>query len=360
MNDDDARRRSGLTGWLTSKVEGLTGGTGLRRRRVETPATAPPLPRRAEPPQPAVDTKSAAEVKRLEAEAKRLQKELEDAQLMLMGKEAEFKNDLQDAQERNAELLDRVVKLTHRDRELQAKILDAKFDGSSAKDELKKLDSELRDQRRSLKAKEREVAELTTRVQELQQGGGGQGSAPDQAALEAQQRELEERQERANTLAAERDALSARLKDTETEMQTLREQLAAVQSQARATTPDLASSVDAGAVDEVLEVSVEPTLGHRRVASGQKGGPLLAVAAGKRPAVVQRAELRRLRRGKVAEQVLEQAAQRGGFASLPEPLLSQLGGSGAERSDEPEGPRRKRSRPRSRRGGRPGRSSAGR
>lgn len=283
MNESDGSRRPGLAGWLTDKVEGLTSS------------------RRPAGPDPAMQ-RQVAELQRLGAEHARLTHELDEAQVMLMGKEAEFKNDLQELQERNAELLDKIVKLTQRDRELQAKITEAKFEGTGAKDQVKKLDSDLRDLRRSHKAKEEQIAALQAQVETLEKETAGRPDAAQTAAeAEALTRRLAEALSQTQSLTGERDELQARLAKAEAKQTAISEQVT--------------GQAQAAGENGTLEA-------RSRTATGADGAPLQAQAAGKLPKVARQLQQARERRGAAAQKLLD--AEDRGFATLPAGFVEAL------------------------------------
>lgn len=292
MSESDGSRRTSLTRWLTSKVEDLAGG---RRGGAEPGRPRTPAGRGAPDPELA---RQAAEIAQLRQEGERLAKELDDAQVTLMGKEAEFRNELQELQERNAELLDKIVKLTQRDRELQAKVLDAKFDGTGAKDQAKKLDTDLRDLRRSQKAKEEQIAQLKSQVQALEKDAAGRPD-PDQTAAEA-------------------EALTRRLQEALTQTQALTEERDALQSKlAKAGGPS--APTGEGDVGDAVD-SLAQARGH--LVTGPASDPLKAMAAGKRPAIARQVSESRRRQGDAAQRLLESGDR--GFATLPEGFVEAL------------------------------------
>jgi len=300
MNESDGSRRPSLTRWLSDKVEDLAGG---RRKGGQAPRRGPvgggmqPDPRMAQ---------QAKEIARLKQEAEelkqtgdRLAKELDDVQVTLIGKEAEFKNELQDLQERNAELLDKIVKLTQRDRELQAKILDAKFDGTGAKDQAKKLDSDLRDLRRSHKAKEEQIVQMKSQLEAMEKEAA---SRPDPAQA-----------------AAETEALTKRLQESVKQVQSLTEERDGLQSGPKNAGQTPAQGTGKGEVSQVAD-----TLAHARghLAMGAASDPLKAMAAGKRPTVAHRISESRRRQSDAAQKLLESGDR--GFATLPDGFIEAL------------------------------------
>ncbi len=290
MNESDGRRRPGLARWLTDKVEGLAAG-----RR-----PGPAAPARPAPPDPAMQ-RQAAEIQRLKGECDRLAKELDDTKATLMGKEAEFKNDLQEVQERNAELLDKIVKLTQRDRELQAKVLDAKFDGTGAKDQVKKLDTDLRDQRRAVKAGEEQITALKAQLETLQKEAAERPD-PKKSAADAAEltRRLQEALSQVQALSKERDGLKTQLKERPE----------------AATAPDSPDSKE----DEMIDDDSSPTRGH--VVNGKASDPLKTMAAGKLPEVARKLQEARQRRGAAAQKLLDNKDR--GFATLPDGFVEAL------------------------------------
>lgn len=283
MNESDGSRRPSLTRWLTEKVEGLASG----HRR----GAAGPAPGMAQ---------QAAEIARLKQEGERIAKELDDVRVTLIGKEAEFKNDLQDLQERNAELLDKIVKLTQRDRELQAKILDAKFDGTGAKDQAKKLDSDLRDLRRSHKAKEKQISQMKSQLLALEKEAAGRPDpAQATAEVEALTKQLQKALAETQALTEERDGLVSRLADAA--------------SGASSPLPVEGDARDVGG-------SVADARGH--VATGPATDPLKAMAAGKRSVAARQISESRRRQGDAAQRLLESEDR--GFATLPEGFVEAL------------------------------------
>jgi len=250
------------------------------------------------PPDPAL-AQLGAEIDQLKKESARLTKELDDAQVMLIGKEAEYKNDLQELTERNAELLDKIVRLTQRDRELQAKILDAKFDGTGAKDQAKKLDTDLRDLRRSHKAKEEKIAQL-------------------ESQLQAQQKEIADRPDPAQA-AADTAALTKRLQEALAQTQTLTQERDALQSRLKNSPRPLTLEPGTGEVP----AGVDPTAQARgHLATGPASDPLKAIAAGKRPATARQISALRQRQGDAAQKLLASGDR--GFATLPEGFVEAL------------------------------------
>ncbi len=305
MKENDGSRRPSLTRWLTDKVEDLAGG---RRKDAESPGGGLGAPR-VQPvqPDPAVAVQ-AAEIERLKQEGDelkgdsgRLAKELDDVQVTLIGKEAEFKNELQDLQERNAQLLDKIVKLTQRDRELQAKILDAKFDGTGARDQAKKLDSDLRDLRRSHKAKEEQIAQMTSQLETLEKEAAERPD-PAQAAEEAEKvnQQLQESLATNQALTQERDGLAAQLKS------------GAGAPAAESDPPE--DSEDAQ--------SRSRSRARGRVVTGPAADPLKAMAAGKRPTMARQISEARQRQADAAHRLLESGDR--GFATLPEGFIEAL------------------------------------
>jgi len=356
MSESDGSRRPSLTRWLTSKVEGLAGG-GRRGAAAGRPGAAAGRPGAADGrPGPAAGrgapdpelARQAGEIARLRQEGERLTKELDDAQVMLIGKEAEFSNELQDLQERNAELLDKIVKLTQRDRELQAKVLDAKFDGTGAKDQAKKLDTDLRDLRRSHKAAEEQIAklesqiaQLESQIQVMEKEAAGRPD-PEKAAAEAEvvTKRLQEALARNQALADERDGLRSKL--------------------ANAAGP---AGGETGEGDDGDAIgSLAQARGH--LAMGPASDPLKAMAAGKRPAVARQVSEFRQRQGDAAQRLLESGDR--GFATLPEGFIEALVDNkrrrsakgeqsaarrgGAKRKSQSRGRSRKGAQPRSRKG----------
>lgn len=300
MSESDGSRRPSLTRWLSDKVEGLAGG---RRRGAVPPTPRPPAGRSglgatAAPPNPAMK-RLEAEIEQLKKESERLTRELDDSQVTLIGKEAEFKNELQALSERNAELLDKIVKLTQRDRELQAKILDAKFDGTGAKDQAKKLDTDLRDLRRSHKAKEVQIAQLESQVQGLEKEAANRPD-PTQAAAETEglTRRLQEALTQTHSLTKERDKLQSQLKNA----------------------PAPSDSDSGSGKAPEADAPLAQARGH--LASGPASDPLKAMAAGKRPATAQQIDHARQRQGDAAQKLLE-AGDRG-FATLPAGFVEAL------------------------------------
>jgi hypothetical protein len=302
MKESDGSRRPSLTRWLSDKVEDLA---GVRRTGATGPGRGPgpgspqPDPRVAQ---------QAAEIARLKREGEelkrdggRLAKELDDVQVTLIGKEAEFKNELQDLQERNAELLDKIVKLTQRDRELQAKILDAKFEGTGAKDQAKKLDTDLRDLRRSHKAQEEQIAQMKTQVETLEKEAAGR---PDPAQA-----------------AAEAEALTRRLQESLKQNKSLTEERDGLRSQ-RASGGD-APSHEAGKGETPEDGQSRARARDRgRMVTGPASDPLKAMAAGKRPAIARHMSEARQRQGDAAQKLLESGDR--GFATLPEGFIEAL------------------------------------
>jgi len=307
MKENDGSRRPSLTRWLTDKVEDLAGG---RRKDAESPGGGLGAAR-VQPvqPDPAVAVQ-AAEIERLTQEGEalkgdsgRLAKELDNVQVTLIGKEAEFKNELQDLQERNAQLLDKIVKLTQRDRELQAKILDAKFDGTGAKDQAKKLDSDLRDLRRSHKAKEEQIAQISSQLEALEKEAAERPD-PAQVAAEAQKvsQQLQESLASNQALTQERDGLAAQLKSD------------GVAPAAESDPPE--ASEDA----QSLALALSRTRG--RVVTGPAADPLKVMAAGKRPTMARQMSEARQRQADAAYRLLESGDR--GFATLPEGFIEAL------------------------------------
>ena len=360
MAESKTRGGAGLMKKLTDRVGDLTSGRH-KERALQAEQQVAQLA--AELARASVNIRAQeGTIKGLQADLARLQRELEDAQLMLMGKQAEFKNELTDAHERNAELLDRVVALTQRDRELQAKILDAKFEGSSSKSELQKLDMELRDLRRSTKAKEARIAELTAQLEALglelgakaQTSAEAQGTSEvDPAAWQALQERLQKSLEELAELTRERDTQRTRLKDMDRELRAVSRQLE--EARPPITTDHASASPEPAAPDLPSPTESTVTL-HASpmgdIATGTPGEILREVAAGKRPATARLSATKRLHRATLARRQLEEIRQRGGPVKLPEALAGQFAlqaqtaekQGAASTSGEPGDPRSGRSR----------------
>jgi hypothetical protein len=358
MSESDPRRRPSLSRWLSEKVDELTGGLVFGKPGPGEPGL--PRPDEALPPEPAVRPEPeplagipdagpepvpappppaevvAAEPEPLpvpvipETEHKavlaRLKRELDDAQLMLIGKEAEFKNDLQKLQERNAELLDRVVRLTQRERELEAKILDAKFEGSGAKAEAKRLDGELRDLRRVLKAKEAEAATLGARIEALEAQSAAlspEAETERAARLEALAAQTAALEQALAEARRERDAAAARLDEARAAAAAAAVVPAAALVAAEVE-PDLAAPVPEPAItpDPPL-VALPPPRPARRRVTGLATEPLLTRAAGQLPEAAARLLTLRARRENAAAAWTEHLRRVGG-AAVPAEVLAEL------------------------------------
>ena len=351
MSESDPRRRPSLSRWLSEKVDELTSGLVFGKtlpgepgvpqpaapvarpepEPASEPAPAPPVVVEATAPEPEPAPEPVIPEAEHRAVLARIKRELDDAQLMLMGKEAEFKNDLAKLQERNAELLDRVVRLTQHERELEAKILDAKFEGSGAKAEAKRLDGELRDLRRVLKTKEAEVGTLGARIGELETRSAG--LSPEAEA---------ERLGQLAALSAQAAALEAALVDARRE----RDEAAARLELARAAAavvvaPDpvrgeAPAAPEAATEPELVPAEPEPAITPdpqstplppprpaRRRVTGLASEPLLALAAGQTPAAAARLLTLRARRENAAAAWSEHLRQSGG-AAVPAAVLAEL------------------------------------
>ncbi|MCD6498647.1 MAG: hypothetical protein J7M25_10160 [Deltaproteobacteria bacterium] len=109
-----------------------------------------------------------------------LKGQLEETKLALLGQTTKLKNEVHDLKKRNSELLEKVVYLTQKERNLSQQILDAQFSGSGHRADKKKLEVDMADLRREVKRAEarakkadetlqHQTAELTQLREELEQ-----------------------------------------------------------------------------------------------------------------------------------------------------------------------------------------------
>jgi len=123
---------------------------------------------------------SSAGEQEMVAQVDLLKGQLEETKLALLGQTTKLKNEVYDLKKRNSELLEKVVYLTQKERNLSQQILDAQFSGSGHRADKKKLEVDMADLRREVKraearaekadeALQEQKAELTRLREELEQ-----------------------------------------------------------------------------------------------------------------------------------------------------------------------------------------------
>ncbi len=96
-----------------------------------------------------------------------LEKQLDFVQCRLSGADQQRKNEVQDLEKRNSELLDEVVKLTHKVKAAEKEVLESRFTSGTAKAAMKTAEEQLRDLRKVLAAKEEELAGKVAELDDL-------------------------------------------------------------------------------------------------------------------------------------------------------------------------------------------------
>ncbi|MFH1132307.1 MAG: hypothetical protein V1754_13295 [Pseudomonadota bacterium] len=81
-------------------------------------------------------------------------RDLENAKLAMMGKAAQLEKERDDLLARNSELREEIVRLHKREQELKQEVYQSKFEGSGARADAKRLDLEVRELRRRVRALE--------------------------------------------------------------------------------------------------------------------------------------------------------------------------------------------------------------
>ncbi|MBU1069985.1 hypothetical protein KJ975_10500 [Myxococcota bacterium] len=97
-----------------------------------------------------------------------MEKELDFVRCRLQGADQQRKNEVQDLENRNSELREEVVKLTHKVRAAEKEILEANFASGTTKAALKKLEEELRELRKKLEKTELELAQRNEELAQAQ------------------------------------------------------------------------------------------------------------------------------------------------------------------------------------------------
>ena len=97
-----------------------------------------------------------------------MEKELDFVRCRLSGADQQRKNEVLDLENRNSELREEVVKLTHKIRAIEKEKLDAQFSSSGTKAQMKKMEEELRELRKKLEATEQELAARTAELAQTQ------------------------------------------------------------------------------------------------------------------------------------------------------------------------------------------------
>ncbi len=97
-----------------------------------------------------------------------MEKELDFVRCRLQGADQQRKNEVLDLENRNSELREEVVKLTHKIRAIEKEKLDAQFASSGTKAAMKKMEEELRELRKKLEATEQELALRTGELEKAQ------------------------------------------------------------------------------------------------------------------------------------------------------------------------------------------------
>ncbi|MBU1509362.1 hypothetical protein KKD52_03280 [Myxococcota bacterium] len=97
-----------------------------------------------------------------------MEKELDFVRCRLQGADQQRKNEVQDLENRNSELREEVVKLTHKVRAAEKEILEANFASGTTKAALKKMEEELRDLRKKLEKTEQELAQRNEELAQAQ------------------------------------------------------------------------------------------------------------------------------------------------------------------------------------------------
>jgi chromosome segregation ATPase len=113
-----------------------------------------------------------------------LQSQLEESKLELLGQTTHLRNQVHDLEARNAELLERVVSLTQKERALAQKVVDTRFEGSGVAADKQRLETEVREIKRR----------QTSTTQQLEEAQKAQTTAESQ---------IEENQRRLQTLEEE-------------------------------------------------------------------------------------------------------------------------------------------------------------
>ena len=95
-----------------------------------------------------INPKDTAPKADLEAQMAHLQGQLEESRLELLGQTTHLRNQIHDLEKRNAELLEKVVSLTQKERALAQKVVDTRFEGSGVAADKKRLETEVREIKR--------------------------------------------------------------------------------------------------------------------------------------------------------------------------------------------------------------------
>jgi len=107
-------------------------------------------------------------VKENQEKVSTMEKELDFVRCRLQGADQQRKNEVLDLENRNSELREEVVKLTHKIRAIEKEKLDAQFASSGTKAQMKKMEEELRELRKKLEATEQELALRTGELEKTQ------------------------------------------------------------------------------------------------------------------------------------------------------------------------------------------------